>query len=54
MNSRIYTVKDIQSILKISKNTAYTLIQSGAFPVLRIGRTYRIPAEGFDAWLKQQ
>ena len=51
---KVYTVKEVQDILKISKNTAYELIKSGAFPVLRIGRTYRISAEGFDAWLKQQ
>lgn len=49
----IYTVKDVQDILQISRNTAYKLVTSGAFPVLRIGRNYRIPAEGFDAWLNQ-
>lgn len=51
--SQTYTVKEIQSILNISKSTAYRLVTSGAFPVLRIGRTYRIPAAGFDKWLNQ-
>ena len=46
------TVKDLQQILKIGANSAYTLIHSKAFPVIKIGQTYRIPAEPFYAWLK--
>lgn len=46
------TVKDLQRILKIGTNSAYTLIHSKAFPVIKIGQTYRIPAEPFYAWLK--
>lgn len=46
------TVKDLQQILKIGSNSAYTLIHSKAFPVIKIGQSYRIPAEPFYAWLK--
>lgn len=46
------TVKEMQQILKIGANSAYTLIHSKAFPVIKIGQTYRIPAEAFYAWLK--
>ena len=46
------TVKEMQQILKIGANSAYTLIHSKAFPVIKIGQTYRIPAESFYAWLK--
>ncbi len=45
------TVKDLQQILKIGANSAYTLIHSKAFPVIKIGQTYRIPAGPFYAWL---
>jgi len=45
------TVKDLQRILKIGANSAYTLIHSKAFPVIKIGQTYRIPAEPFYAWM---
>ena len=45
------TVKELQQILKIGTNSAYTLIHSRAFPVIKIGQTYRIPAEPFYAWL---
>lgn len=50
-NEQTYTPKDIMSILKLSKNTVYALLKSGAFPVHKIGKTYRIPKEGFDNWL---
>lgn len=46
------TVKELQQILKIGANSAYTLIHSKAFPVIKIGQTYRIPAEPFYAWLR--
>lgn len=46
------TVKEIQSILKIGLNSAYNLIHSKAFPVIRIGRSYRIPRASFYAWLE--
>lgn len=38
------TVKEMQRILKIGANSAYTLIHSKAFPVIKIGQTYRNPS----------
>lgn len=45
------TVGEMRQILKIGSNTAYNLLHSGSFPVIKIGQTYRIPAESFYAWL---
>lgn len=45
------TVKEIGSVLRIGTNSAYNLIHSNAFPVIRIGNSYRVPAEPFYAWL---
>ena len=45
------TVRELQQILKIGTNSAYTLIHSNAFPVIKIGQSYRIPAAPFYAWL---
>lgn len=45
------TLKDVQDILQIGANSAYSLLHSHAFPVIRIGRSYRIPAEPFYDWL---
>lgn len=48
----ILTVEEMRQILKIGANAAYNLIHSGAFPVIKIGQTYRIPAEPFYAWMR--
>ena len=45
------TVRELREILRIGTNSAYTLIHSKAFPVIKIGQTYRIPAAPFYAWL---
>lgn len=50
----ILTVKDVQQILKIGTNSAYNLIHSNAFPVKKVGHSYRIPRKPFFAWLSQQ
>lgn len=46
-----YTVNEMKQILNIGSNSAYALIHSGAFPVKKIGHSYRIPKEPFHAWL---
>ena len=48
----ILTVKEIQQILRIGTNAAYNLIHSKAFPVIKIGQTYRIPTTAFYNWLE--
>lgn len=45
------TVKELKEILQIGTNSAYNLIHSKAFPVVRIGQNYRIPKEPFLKWL---
>ena len=50
----VYTVKDVQEILKISRTAAYKLINSNQFPVIRIGRSVRIPIDGFNRWTQAQ
>lgn len=46
------TVKEMQQILKIGTNSAYNLIHSKAFPVIKIGQSYRIPKTPFYAWME--
>lgn len=48
---QVLTVADIQKILKISRAMSYELVNSGAFPVIRIGKAIRIPARTFLEWL---
>ena len=46
------TVKEVRQILQIGTNSAYDLIHSKAFPVIKIGRSFRIPKTSFYAWLE--
>jgi len=51
MYPSIYEVKDIMRIMRISRNTAYKLIQEEGVPYMRVGGRYKIPAEKFNEWL---
>ncbi len=45
---KVLKVKDVQSILQIGQVAAYR----GEFPVIRVGRSYRIPEEEFYLWMR--
>lgn len=49
----VYTVREIQRILKISKTAAYSLVDGTHFPVKRIGKSIRISKEVFDNWMNK-
>ena len=51
LRSATYTVDEIQDILGISRTSAYNLVNSNAFRIVRIGGHIRIPCKAFDAWL---
>jgi excisionase family DNA binding protein len=53
MRQDTLTIKEIREILQIGSNSAYNLIHSKAFPVIRIGHSYRIPKDPFYAWLNE-
>lgn len=48
---RTYTVDEIQDMLNISRTSAYNLVNSNVFRVVRVGGHLRIPCKAFDAWL---
>ena len=55
--SKVYTVQDIQTILKIGRSAAYEYVakvyeNKAPFRVLRIGKSYRIPRESFDSYIR--
>lgn len=47
----VFTVSDVENILDIGKNQAYELVNSGAFPVKRIGKKIVISKQVFYNWL---
>jgi len=38
----VVTVRELCEMLKIGRNTAYRLVQSGAVPAVLVGRQYRV------------
>lgn len=58
MESKVYTVNDIQKILGIGRTAAYDYIkkvekEKKPFRVIKIGASYRIPKESFDKWINE-
>lgn len=51
---RTYTVSEIQDILGIGRNAAYSIVKRGLFRIVRIGSTIRVSKKSFDAWLDEQ
>lgn len=49
--TRLFTVKELEDILRIKKTKAYSLCNTPGFPVIKIGGTYLIPEDELDEWL---
>lgn len=48
----VLEVSDIKTFLGISKTAAYELVNTKAFHVVKIGRTYKIPKKTFLEWFE--
>lgn len=47
------SVREIAIVLGISKTSAYELVRSKGFPVLKIGSRLVVPKEKFREWVEQ-
>jgi excisionase family DNA binding protein len=50
----VLTMKHVQDVLGICKPKAYELAHTVGFPVVKLGRTFRVPREAFLRWLDKQ
>ena len=50
----ILTLKELQKLLHIGKNTALRLVQSGEIEEFRVGNQWRIARENVIRYLKRQ
>jgi excisionase family DNA binding protein len=53
-HSKFVTVAEVASLLRVSNMTVYRLVQSGALPAVRVGRSYRIREDDVDRYLAGQ
>ncbi|MCL2718785.1 MAG: helix-turn-helix domain-containing protein [Lachnospiraceae bacterium] len=49
-----YTVRDIQKIFGIGRNSAYKLVSEKDFPSIYIGNRIVIPADKFQNWIDKK
>lgn len=50
-NKKSYSIKEIETLLNISRQSVYKLIKSQLFKVTKISGHYRIDKKSFDDWL---
>lgn len=48
----LYTVAEVQQMLKIGKSRAYQLVQSGEIPHVKIGRLLRVRADDLETYVE--
>lgn len=49
---RFLTVAEVADIMRVSKMTVYRLVHSGEMPAVRVGRSYRVPRQAVDDYLR--
>lgn len=49
-----YSVKDIQRLMGIGRNSAYKLVNKKGFPSIYVGNRIIIPADLFQSWVKEE
>lgn len=49
---RFLTVAEVASMMRVSKMTVYRLVHSGELPAVRVGRSFRVPEEAVDDYLR--
>ncbi len=50
----LLTVEQTSTLLNVSKNTVYSLIQQDIIPHLWLGRSLRVPRFGLERWIADQ
>jgi excisionase family DNA binding protein len=51
VNSRILTVRDLSSYLRVHPSTIYKMLKRNQLPAFRVGSDWRFTVEAIDQWL---
>lgn len=46
------TVAEVASVMRVSKMTVYRLVHSGHLPAVRVGRSFRVPRQAVQDYLR--
>jgi excisionase family DNA binding protein len=50
---RFLTVAEVASIMRVSKMTVYRLVHSGELEAIRVGRSFRVPEQAVNRYLRE-
>ena len=49
---KVYTLKEVEDILKVTQRTLYNYIKSGQLKAVKLGREWRVTDEELKSFLK--
>ncbi|WP_448062132.1 helix-turn-helix domain-containing protein [Cellulomonas hominis] len=49
---RFLTVAEVAEVMRVSKMTVYRLLHSGEMPAVRVGRSFRVPQDALEQYLR--
>ena len=49
---RFLTVSEVATIMRVSKMTVYRLVHSGELEAIRVGRSFRVPEQAVNQYLR--
>lgn len=50
-NIKLYTIKEVQDILRVTRRTLYSCIKDGRLHAIKVGRYWRVPEESLRLFL---
>ena len=50
---RFLTVAEVATAMRVSKMTVYRLVHSGELPAVRVGRSFRVPQDAVNEYLRK-
>jgi excisionase family DNA binding protein len=52
-NVRFLTVAEVATAMRVSKMTVYRLVHAGDLPAVRVGRSFRVPEDAVNEYLRK-
>jgi excisionase family DNA binding protein len=49
---RFLTVAEVAAMMRVSKMTVYRLVHNGEMPAVRVGRSFRVPEQAVQDYLR--
>ena len=50
---KFLTVAEVATVMRVSKMTVYRLVHSGELPAVRVGRSFRVPEDTVNEYLRK-